>query len=110
MLRHSNCYNNDDSERVFLCRRMSHNLRGGKKSKEGEKGDGKCYFDCKRCCIAHSIIILIGTIKRHCRKYGHIDDGSNEYCPMVISYIFIIYLYIDCIYKILYCFNICYTH
>jgi hypothetical protein len=89
---------------------MSENIRGGKKSKEGEKGDGKCYFPCKRCCTARPVRILIATTKRHCRRYGHIDGGSNEYRPMVISYIFIICLYIDCIYKILYCFNICYTH
>jgi hypothetical protein len=89
---------------------MSKNIRGGKKSKEGEKGDGICYFPCKRCCIACPIIILIATTKRHCRRYGHIDRGSNEYHPVVISYIFIIFLYIDCNYKILYCFNICYTH
>jgi hypothetical protein len=33
MLRQSNCYNNDGSERVFLCGRMSQNIRGGKKVK-----------------------------------------------------------------------------
>ena len=37
------CYNNDGLERVFLCGRMSENIRGGKKSKVGEKGDGRCY-------------------------------------------------------------------
>jgi hypothetical protein len=31
------------------------------------------------------------TTKKHCRKYGHIDGGSNEYRHVVIiSYIFII--------------------
>jgi hypothetical protein len=42
-------YNNDDSEKVFLCVRiMVENIRGGKKSKEGEKGDNRCYFPCKK--------------------------------------------------------------
>ena len=32
------CYNNDGSERVFLCGRMSQNVvRGGEKSKAGER-------------------------------------------------------------------------
>jgi hypothetical protein len=93
MLRQS-CYNNDSSERVFLCGRMSQNIRGGKKSKEGEKGDGRCYFPCKICCTTRLVRILIATAKKHCRKYGHIDGGSNEYRPVVISYIFIICFYI----------------
>jgi hypothetical protein len=43
MLRQS-CYNNNGSERVFLCGKMSQNVvRGGEKSKAGEKGDGRCY-------------------------------------------------------------------
>jgi hypothetical protein len=93
MLRQS-CYNNDGSKRVFLCERMSRNIRGGKKIKEGEKGDGRCYFPCKRCCTTRTIRILIATNKKHCRKYGHIDGGWNEYRPVVISYLFIIYFYI----------------
>jgi hypothetical protein len=37
--------------------------------------------------------ILIEIAKKHCRKYGHTNGGSNEYRPVVISYIFIIYIY-----------------
>jgi hypothetical protein len=93
MLRQS-CYNNDDSERVFLCGKMSQNVvRGGEKSKAGEKGDGSCYYPCKKCHLRHPIRILIATTTKNCRKYGHIDDGSNEYHTMVISYIFIIFFY-----------------
>jgi hypothetical protein len=77
-----------------LCGRMSQNIRGGKKSKAGEKGDGRCYFPCKKCCLIRPVRILIATTTKHCRKYGHIDGGSNEYRPMVISYIFIICFYI----------------
>ena len=73
---------------------MSKNIRGGKKSNEGENGDGRCYFPCKKCCTTHPIRILIATTKKHCRKYGHIDGGSKEYRPVVISYIFIICFYI----------------
>jgi hypothetical protein len=93
MLRQS-CYNNDSSERVFLCRKMSQNVvRGGEKSKAGEKGDGRCYCPCKKCCLRRPIRILIATATKHCRKYGHIDGGLNEYRTMVISYIFIIFFY-----------------
>jgi len=53
---------------------MSKNIRGGKESKKGENDDCKCYFPCKRCCIACPIIILIGTTKRDCRRYGNIDE------------------------------------
>jgi hypothetical protein len=67
---------------------MSENIRGGKKIKEGEKGDGKCYFPCKNCCTRRPERVLIATTKKHCRKYGHMDGGSNEYRPMVISYIY----------------------
>jgi hypothetical protein len=74
---------------------MSQNIiRGGEKSKVGEKGDGRCYFPCKKCCLIRPVRILIATTTKHCRKYGHIDGGSNEYRPMVISYIFIICFYI----------------
>jgi hypothetical protein len=93
MLRQS-CYNNDGSESVFLSRKMSQRIRVGKKSKAGEKGDGRCYFPCKKCFLTFPITILIATTTIHCRKYGYIDGGSNEYCPMVISYIFIICFYI----------------
>jgi hypothetical protein len=88
------CYNNDGSERVFLCGKMSQNVvRGGEKSKAGEKGDGRCYCPCKKCCLRCPVRILIATTTKHCRKYGHINGGSNEYRPMVISYIFIIFFY-----------------
>jgi hypothetical protein len=93
MLRQS-CYNNDGSERVFLCGRMSQNvIRSGEKSKATEKGDGRCYFPCKKLCLKHPVRILIATNTKHCRKYGHIDGGLNEYHPVVISYIFIIFFY-----------------
>jgi hypothetical protein len=95
MLRQS-CYNNDGSERVFLCRKMSQNVvRGGEKSKVGEKGDGRCYCPCKKCCLRCPIRILITTTTKHCRKYGHIDGGSNEYCTMVISYMYV-YILFEC--------------
>ena len=85
-------YNNDGFERVFLCGRMSWNvIRGGEKSKAGEKGDGRYYFPCKKCCLIRPVRILIVTTTKRCRKYGHIDGRSNEYRTMVISYIFIIF-------------------
>ena len=78
-----------------LCGRMSHNIvRGGEKSKAGEKGDGRCYYPFQKCCLIRPVRILIATTTKHCRKYGHIDGRSNEYRPMVISYIFIISFYI----------------
>jgi hypothetical protein len=40
------------------------------------------------------ILSFLSCHQKHCRKYGHIDGGSNEYRPMVISYIFIICFYI----------------
>jgi hypothetical protein len=74
---------------------MSQNIiRCGEKSKAGEKGDGRCYFPCKTFFLIRPVRILIATATKHCRKYGHIDGGSNEYRPMVISYIFIICFYI----------------
>jgi hypothetical protein len=102
MLGQSNFYNNDSSERVFLCGRMSQNIRGGKKSKAGEKGDGRCYCPCKKCCFARPVRILISIATKHCRNYGHIDRRSNEYRPMVISYIFIICFMLSVLYKIIY--------
>ena len=91
---------------------MSENIKGGKSNEEGEKGDGKCYFPCKSLFMRRPVRILIATAKKHCKKYGHMDGGSNECRPMVIRsiYIFIICLNIDCVCKILYCFNICYTY
>ena len=94
---------------------MSQNVvRGGEKSKAGEKGDGRCYFPCKKCCLRHPIRILIATTTKHCRKYGHNDGGSNEYRPMVISYILIIIFYFvnfiqNYIYMYIYCLNVCYS-
>jgi hypothetical protein len=88
------CYKNDGSERVFLCERMSQNIvRGGEKSKEGEKSDGRCYFPYQKCCLVRPIRILIATTTKNCGKYGHINGGSNEYHPIVISYIFTIFFY-----------------
>jgi heterodisulfide reductase subunit C len=75
-------------------RKMSQNVvRGGEKSKVVEKGDGRCCFPCKKCCLRRPVRILIAKATKHCRKYGHIDGGSNEYRSMVISYIFIIFFY-----------------
>jgi hypothetical protein len=65
----------------------------GKKIKQGEKGEGKFYSPCKNCCTRRPKRVLIATTKKHCRKYGHMDGGSNEYYPMVINYIYI-YIYI----------------
>jgi hypothetical protein len=87
---------------ICLWGKISKNIRSGKRIKEGEKGDGKCYFPFKNCCTRHPESVLIKTAKKHCRKYGHMDGGSNEYHPMV--YTFIIYFNIYCILKILYCF------
>ena len=69
---------------------MAKNIRGGKKSKEGEKGDGRCYCPCKKCSFTRLVRILIATTKNNCRKYGNIDGGLNEYRPVVINYIYII--------------------
>jgi hypothetical protein len=67
----------------------------------------------KNVCLRCPVRILIETTKKHCRKYGHIDSGSNEYCPMVISYIFIIFFILSILYKIIYmyiyCLNVCYS-
>jgi hypothetical protein len=109
MLRQS-CYNNDDSERVFLCGKMLQNVvRGGETSKASEKGDGRCYFPCKKCFLRHPVRILIATAAKHCRKYGHINGGSNEYHPMVISYIFIIF-FLFCQFYIKYIYIYIYIH
>jgi hypothetical protein len=73
---------------------MSQNVvRGGEIIKASEKGDGRCYFPCKKCCLRRPIRILTATTTKHCRKYGHIDGRSNEYHTMVINYIFIIFFY-----------------
>ena len=84
---------------------MSKNIRGGKKIKEGEKGDNKCYFPCKNCCTRRPERVLIETTTKHCRKYGHMDGGSNEYRLMV-------YTFIICfnIYYILKFYNVLYMH
>jgi hypothetical protein len=81
---------------------MSENIRARKRIKEGEKVEGKCYFPCKNCCTRRLERVLIAKTKKHCRKYGNMDGGSNEYRPMV--YTFIIYFNIYCILKLLYCF------
>jgi hypothetical protein len=52
---------------------MAENIRGGKKSKEGEKGDGRCYCPCKKFSFTRPVRILITTAKKHCMKYGHTD-------------------------------------
>ena len=72
---------------------MSENIRARKIFKEGEKGDGKYYCPYKNCCTRRPERVLIATTKKHCRKYGHMDKGSNEYHPMVISYIYIHYIF-----------------
>jgi hypothetical protein len=84
---------------------MSENIRAGKRIKEGEKGDSKCYFPYKNCCIRRPKRVLVATATKHCRKYGHMDGGSNEYRPMV--YTFIIYFNI---YYILKFYNVLYMH
>jgi hypothetical protein len=88
-------------------------LEVGKKVKRGEKGDGRCYFPCKKCFLTRPVIILIATATKHCRKYGHIYGGSNEYRFVAISYIFIICFILSILYKIIYmyiyCLNICYS-
>jgi hypothetical protein len=92
---------------------MSQNvIRGGGKSKAGEKGDGRCYCPCKKCCLRCPVRILIATTTKQFWKYGHIDGGLNEYRPVVISYIFIIFfLFCHILYKIIYiyCLNVCYS-
>jgi hypothetical protein len=84
---------------------MSENIRARKRIKEGEKGDGKCYFPCKKCCTRCPERVLIATTTKHCRKYGHMDGGSNEYHPMVC-------IFIICfnIYYILKFYNVLYMH
>jgi hypothetical protein len=90
---------------ISLWGRMSENIRAGKRIKEGEKGDGKCYCPCKNCCTRCLERVLIATPTKHCRKYGHMDGGSNEYRPMVC-------IFIICfnIYYILKFYNVLYMH
>ena len=64
---------------------MVENIRGGKEIQEGESGDVKVYFPCNKCCLRHNVIVLIATTTKHCKKYGHIDGGSNDYRPVVIN-------------------------
>ena len=71
-------------------RRMSENIRGRKRIEEGEKGDGKCYCPWKNCLMRRLVRILIATSTKHYRKYGHMDEGLNEYRPMVIISIYYI--------------------
>ena len=54
---------------------MLEKISGGNKIKEGEKGDGKCYFPCKNCCTRCHERILIETTKKHCRILYH-DTAS----------------------------------
>jgi hypothetical protein len=84
---------------ISMWGRMSEKIRAGKRIKEGEKGDNKCYCPYKNCCTRRPERVLIATTTKHCRKYGHMDGGSNEYHPMV--YTFIIYFNIYCILKFL---------
>lgn len=46
------------------------------------KGDGKCYYPCKKCKGLKNQIILITIAQRHCRKHDHIK-GGNDFCPLV---------------------------
>jgi len=66
---------------------MEENIRGGKKIQKGERGDGRVYCPCKKCCMRNNVRVLIATATMHCRKYGHIDGGSNDYRPVVINYL-----------------------
>ena len=66
---------------------MEENIRGGKKNQKGERGDGRVYFPCKKCCMRNNVRVLIATATTHCRKYGHIDGGLNDYCPVLINYL-----------------------
>ena len=98
---------------IFVWKMSQNVVRGGEKGKAGEKGDGRCYFPGKKCFLRRPVRILIATTTKHCRKYGHIDGGLNEYRAMVISYIFIIFFYLSILYKIIYiyiyCLNVCYS-
>jgi hypothetical protein len=49
---------------------MLENIRGGKKIKEGEKGDSKCYFPCKNCCTRRPERVLIETTKNILENMG----------------------------------------
>jgi hypothetical protein len=89
-------------------RMLQNVVRGGEKSKAGEKGDGRCYFPCQNFFLIRPVRILIETTTNHCRKYGHIDGRLNEYHHMVISYIFIIFFYfVNFMY--IYFSNVCYN-
>ena len=66
---------------------MEENIRGGKKIQTRERGDGRVYFRCKKCCMRNNVRVLIATTTVHFRKYGHIDGGSNDYRPVVINYL-----------------------
>jgi hypothetical protein len=49
---------------------MLEKIRGGKKIKEGEKGDGKCYFPCNFFCIRCTERVLIETTKKIIENIG----------------------------------------
>ena len=38
---------------------MEENIRGGKQIEEGERGDGKVYCPCKKCCMRNNVRFLI---------------------------------------------------
>ena len=62
---------------------MSKNIRGEERNEEGKKGDDICFYHCNSCFMRRPVRILIETTKKYCRKYGHMDEGLNAYCPMV---------------------------
>ena len=33
---------------------MEENIRGGKKIRKGERGDGRVYCPCKKCCMRNN--------------------------------------------------------
>jgi hypothetical protein len=66
---------------------MEENIGAGKTIQKGERGDGRVYCPCKKCCMRNNVRVLIATATVHCRKYGHIDGGLNDYRPMVINYL-----------------------
>jgi hypothetical protein len=49
---------------------MAENIRGGKKSKEGEKGDSRCYCPCQKCSFTRPVRILIATTKNIVENMG----------------------------------------
>jgi len=49
---------------------MSKNIKGGKKVKEGEKGDGQCYFPCKDYFTRGPERVLIEATKNIIENMG----------------------------------------